>query len=384
MRLHRINIMGFSIMTIVLLVTMSVVYAQQGVYCFLHRVTDVAWSPDGERLAVLTLHGVLIYDHDLNFIRSIEAPKVGYDRLTSVGPVWSPDGVWVILPQRSIPEVAAQGYEGWSIANTQTGELRGMVPPYGVERGSSNIVEELIWSPDNRLILALKYEPQLGLQDPSSELVMVLGVWDVGMSPVVQQYENMHLSDIRWDAEDGITAQTEGLVLSFNSDLTLQDTAPIPHANWWVPSPDGMREAAQKPDSNFVVREIGSEERRVGLQQYMNSGGESIAIGYVSEIIWLSDNERLIGVYRDIPHLDEEYPDLRTILQGSIIDAHMAILVSGFVLQADGEIQGHAVSVRGDRIAVVRDDTWVELWNPLTQERLVTLDIPPLPIAETC
>jgi hypothetical protein len=376
MKINRAIILYLGLFATLFFGTLPSASAQQGLYCSVHSIIGLSWSPDGERLAVMTLHGVLIYDHNLNLIRTIEAPKVGYEQTMRTGPVWSPDGTWIILPEHSSSETAAQGIEGWVIVNSQADELRRMTPMY--------FVEELVWSADNQLILALTRESSFGLQNPYSELTIVLGVWDVGMSPITRQYEGLYLKNIRWDSENGITAQSEGLVLAFdNSTLALRDEAPVIRADWWVSNGDGTREAAQQPDTLFVVREVGTAGQWINLSPYM-VGDEAIGIGYVAEIVWMSDNERLVGIYGSIPHLREVYPDLSTILQGLVVDARTASLINDFVLQADGDISGYDVSTRGDRIALFRDETWVELWNPLTQERLTTLDIPPLPIADTC
>jgi hypothetical protein len=369
---HRISL----ILTILFFFSFSA-KAQLGVYCDHHSITGLSWSPDGNRLAVMTLHGVFIYDHDLNVIRSIEAPKIGYEWLTPNEPIWSPDGVWIILPEHSSPAGAAENRETWIIANSETAEL------HGIQLGFSRY-EEIVWSPDNELILGLRYEPAMGLRFPYTELVISLGISDYGMSPIVKRYEGMYLSNIAWD-ENGITARTSGLSLAFDSQLNLIPEETMALASWWVSNSDETRQAAQKPDYNFYVQEIGLEEQIVIISAFSNEDGEFISIPFVDDIVWLSDNQSLIGIFkRDVPHLYAEYPDLPRLLQGTVVDAVAAVETDYFVIELESNIQDYSVSVRGDRIALVRDDTWLELWNPLDEERLTMIDVPPLPIGDTC
>jgi hypothetical protein len=368
---HRISL----ILTILFFFSFSA-KAQIGVYCNYHSIQDVKWSPDGNRLAVMTLHGVIIYDYDLNFIRSVEAPKIGYDSLSSTGLVWSPDGVWIILPEHSSPAGAAENRETWIIANSETAEL------HGIQLGFSRY-EEIVWRPDNELILALSYEPPFGLQIPYSELVVSLGISDFGMPPIVKRYEGMYLANLAWD-ESGITARTVGLELSFDGQLNLIPEETVPVASWWVSNSDGSREAAYKPDTLLYVREIGGEEQRVVTSVYENSTGEFVVPSAIEEIIWLLDDENFIGMYSNIEHMYDEYPDLPRLLQGTVVDAMAAVETDHFMIELESNIQDYSVSVRGDRIALVRDDTWLELWNPLGEERLAMIDVPPLPIGDTC
>ncbi len=353
-------------------------------YCpenrILGKIPSLAWSPDGALLAVTTLQGVHFYDRDLNLVRSIEAPILELDITAFTGPVWSPDSTWIILPQHTNPEtvVRTRSEGGWSIANAHTGELRGMQSP-GID------ILELVWSPANKYILALTHESPFGLRYPYSQLKLVLGINDFGFSPRKRVYEDLHLHDIRWDTNDTITARSDGLTVRFDSwTLEPLEEPPVFHASWWVPSPDGSREAAAKPDITFVVREVGGEEQQVSLSVYTNTEDEFIMLGIVDEIVWLPDNERLLGIFYSPNHTDDAYPELPTLLQGTIVDARNALELDKFLLQADGAIQGYAVSSQGDRIALYRDDTWVELWNPLTQDRLAMVNIPSLPLEELC
>lgn len=366
---------------IVLAIPQYGVAAQQGLYCFAHSINGMSWSPSGDRLAVMTLHDVVIYDSDLNLIRSIEAPKVIYDVAQHVGPVWSPDGEWIVLPERTTPELAPSGYGGWTIANTRTGELRMMIPPYGFSERGGYFVEDIAWSPDNRFILILKHGSELGLNYPLSELVIVLGAWDVGFSPVAEVYDNLIIHDISWDAH-GITARTDGLILGFDSDLQLIPEATTPRPIWWVSNPSGTREATQRrPEFTFVVHENNTEQVTT-LSGLVNNDGEIIGFGYVSEIIWFADNIRLFAIY-DHTLFEENHPELASTLQGIIYNAETGHTDS-LMLQADGDIEGYAIAGSGERIALYRDDTVIELWNPLAQERLTTITVPSLPIADTC
>ncbi|GEM_PF-6313005 len=48
-----------------------IVTAHWNAFCVYRNVSSMSWSPDGNRVAVS--HGVLSYDRNLEYIRSIEA-----------------------------------------------------------------------------------------------------------------------------------------------------------------------------------------------------------------------------------------------------------------------------------------------------------------------
>ena len=359
--------------------------AQQRVYCLNHHIADLSWSPDGELLAVMTLHGLLLYDTDLSLIRYIEAPVVSFDRLATSGPVWSWNGEWVILPERNLPELAIQFESGWSIANAQTGELMGM-ENLSVWNGAHH-VEEVVWSPNNQYVLALRKELHLQMQYPHAELVVVSGIDNPHADFIPQSYhfeELLDMHDIRWDSTNLITARTTGLMLFIDATTfnLRRDHAARLLESWWVSNHNGTYDAGQKPNFTFAVREFDQAEQSVLLSMTSNADGDDVLIPQVVEIIWLPDDEHLMGLY---PVWDNgQQPELEHILQGSLIHAPSATEVMHFVLQADGAIDGYAVSSQGDRIALFRDETWLELWNPMTEERLGIVDVPALPIGETC
>lgn len=355
--------------------------AQTGVYCYLHRINDIAWSPDGELLAVMTIHGVVIYDADLNVIRSIEAPVVIPDRTSSTGLVWSPDSQWMILPDHSTPEIAAQGLDGWTIANAQTGELRSIISPFPV--GERSTVSELVWRPDNAFIVALKYEPAFGLQAPRTTLVMIAGAFDGGFSPISQQFDDVHFTNLRWEA-DGITVHQNGLRLYLSESLELTDRAPVIYPRWWIQNNAGTLEAGQ-PQFELLVREIAGDARSIEIDPVLDSAGQFVSPGFVSEIIWINDDEHFLAIYPMASgYRLEEQPELARNLQGVLVDALAGNQEAGFLIQAEGDISGYSVSGRGDRIALYRDETWLELWNPVTGERLNAIEVPVLPIMDTC
>ncbi len=82
--------------------------------------------------------------------------------------------------------------------------------------------------------------------------------------------------------------------------------------------------------------------------------------------------------------LQAEFPDFRRILQGTIVDAPTATEINHFVIQTETEIQAYSISNLGDRIAILRDDVLIEVWNPLTEEKLETVEIPRVEIVGYC
>ncbi len=182
--------------------------AQTGPYCG-EKISGMSWSPDGQRLAVMTLQGAFIYDHDLNLERTFEAPTADFHSPSLNKPIWSPDGVWMVLPQRTSIEVAKQLQGSWSFANSQTGEIR-------LFSSLSGYTRELVWSPDSRFMLSLNYDSDVGLSVPYTSLSRVRGILDSGYSPVNRLYDEIHLSNIRWKDQDILIAQVEGMILAFD------------------------------------------------------------------------------------------------------------------------------------------------------------------------
>ncbi|MEL6310710.1 MAG: LpqB family beta-propeller domain-containing protein, partial [Chloroflexota bacterium] len=118
--MHRVTI----ILGICLFLLVAIVEAQARWQCGEQIIQDVQWSPDGTRLAVMTLQGVLFYDADMQLQQTVVAPQSIFDQTSLTGIVWSPDSQWVVLPDHVSPDDAERGVQGWSIANAETGELR--------------------------------------------------------------------------------------------------------------------------------------------------------------------------------------------------------------------------------------------------------------------
>lgn len=350
----------------------------QAHYCY-HRIHDIEWSPDGQLLGIMTSQGALIYDHDLNLVNSIEAPDLSrsnhywYRRM-----LWSPDGEWLILPELYDYDFAQNvgGYNGWLIASVQTGEFRPME--------SFSFLRELAWSPDNRFILALRYDSGIGLSPSFSEIVLFNGISDERIESVSRRFEEIEFDSIRWENENTISVQYDNITIYLDTNLELLDRAPTIEPRRMIPNETGTLEAGMTTEIYFVVREMGEEEQIIDIEPLLNANGEFVTIGHIGEIVWWTDDEHLTGIYSYNQHVSDENPSLSRFLQGIVVNAGSASLESGFLFEADGDISGYSVSTRGDRIALYHDETWLELWNPLTGERLANISIPDFPISETC
>jgi WD40 repeat protein len=352
-------------------------------FCTNHQVLGIAWSPDGQQLAITVSSGVHFYDRNLELQKSIAAPRLNFGYIGRIRePIWSPDGTWILLPYLEPLEfMNIGGSRPWSIANVQTGYVKAVEDNF--------YASEIIWSPDNQYILSLYYEQELGLNLPYTGLrVSRAAIEDqIPTRTTTVRFDDVHFYDIRWDEPEFFTARLDGILLSFDS-ITLQhvDAAPVFYPEWWTSNHDSTWEAAFKPDLMLYVRASGQDEQTIEISPTQYLDGEVFTIGQVDIIHWLLDNQRFIGMYpRYFPHpVQEEFPDFRRILQGTIVDAPTTTEINHFVIQTETEIQAYSISNLGDRIAILRDDVWIEIWNPLTGERLETIEIPRVEIEGYC
>ena len=349
-------------------------------FCEYDTIGGLSWSPDGARLAVMTQRGVLIYDRDLTLLHTVEAPSNATHRLTSIEPTWSPDGNWLVLPQRSLPESfqIGGGHLSWSMIDT-----------WGDNHDSFSSAEpflrELIWRDDNEEILLLSFEDYPGLDPPFMTIERRTAITDAPYESIEKVYTGVEFENIQWVDDETFSLRSAGVTFFFNAE-TLEpiERAPIIDAFPWTANGDGSREALYMYDLEFYVRELGQEAQVVELTSSQYSDGGILSISAVHEIQWLPDNERLIALYWQFPAKASEQPDVLRILQGAIVDAVNAIEINHFFILAEGEIDGYALSSQGDRLALHRDFNMVELWNPLANEHLMTIDVPVLPVTELC
>lgn len=347
-------------------------------FCVDYQINGISWSPNGEQLAVITTQGAFIYGHDLELIRSVKAP-VFADHLSRVTatPIWSPDSVWVVLPQRRSLDLGVAG-NLWTILNALTGELTFISTP-------AHGLKELIWSPDNQRILTISYHDPLGLDSPIFSINLINGITENRVSPIQKSYPEIQLKNLQWVDSETFSLQSDNVTIYFDaSTLEPKDKAPDISPNWWVSSSDGSREAAFMPDITLYVREVDGNEQYVGIDETKYSNDETF-IGLVDEIYWLSDNKHLIGIYERVPApFSDEYPDFSMILQGTVVDATTATEINNFFIQTENDIKGYSVSSRGDRIAVHHSPKILDVWNPMTGEHLKTIEVPALPLEELC
>lgn len=348
-------------------------------YCH-QRIHEIEWSPDGEKLAVMTSQGAVIYDHDLNLIHSIEAPDFAYSHHHTVGYMtWSPDNQWLMLPGLYDPEIYGTmgGYYGWVIANTQTGELLPM--------SSFGNLRELVWSPDNQFIMALTYDPGLGLAPDFSTIFIVGGIQEEPVEPISRQFQEIIFKNIQWHEDNTISIQYDNITIYLDTNLELLERAPTIAPRRMISNQDGTLEAGMNPYINFVVRESGEEEQVITIDAHLDSNREFVKLGEIDEIIWLNDDEYLIGLYsRRSQYILSEFPEMSRLLQGIIVNARTATLDNQFLLETEAHISGYSVSTRGDRIALYHSETQLELWNPQTEERLASIEIAPLTNMDDC
>jgi hypothetical protein len=349
-------------------------------YCSSNNITDIAWSPNGELLAVMTPQAIFIYNQSLELIRSIVVPSVYIDEYPNPAAVWSPDSQWIVVGHRVPVEFLGDGgIAGTStIVNTNTEEV--------IARDLPLDIVDRVWSLDNRYILSLRYEPSLmGIQLPYTELILSSGVTEERVESRTKRFDGLHLRNLQWNDSTVFTAQVDGMTISFDS-TTLEPIAqaPVFYPTWWVANHDGTREAAMKPDTMFYVHDIGSDEHRVEISGLGYIDDEPISIGWVSKIYWLTDNQRLIGLYSRFFQFLADYPELPRILQGTVVDAEAATEINHFLIYADSEIERYSISELNGTIAIVRNDTLVELWNPFTEEKFAEIEVPFLELGDIC
>ena len=160
-------------------------------FCVDYQINGISWSPNGEQLAVITTQGAFIYGHDLDLIRIVKAP-VFKDHLSRVTakPIWSPDSIWIVLPQRKGLELDVAG-NIWTIVNALTGELTFIAAPgYGFD--------ELIWSADNQRIITISYHNPLGLDPPTFTIKLINGITENRVPSIKKSYPEIQLKNLHW------------------------------------------------------------------------------------------------------------------------------------------------------------------------------------------
>lgn len=356
----------------------SLIHGQSYEFCDNSSISQMAWSPNGQQLAVLTQQGIHFFDRELELFRSIPAPMVGYYR-PSISISWSPDSEWILIPQPPSEYLSYGGGSNlWSIINSQSGEIDAIDP-----MGRSGTP---VWSPDNRFIALLGYIDPLGLASAYSQLTIRSGISETLIQPRSRKFYDIHLTDLQWRTDDIISARVDGLVLSFDIQ-TLQPTADDPYfyPSWWVSNPDRMREAGFAPDTIFYIKDAVFGEQSISVSPYLLSDGSFYTIGLPENIYWMLDNRHLIAVYpRRFPYATNSPSDISRTLQGTVIDTYTANEVNHFLIVTDTDIVGYSVSSIGDRIAIFRDRTRLELWNPLTNELVVSEDVPSIEFDTYC
>ncbi|MEQ8678040.1 MAG: hypothetical protein RLP44_22900 [Aggregatilineales bacterium] len=238
---------------------------------------QIAWSPDGERLAVVSTIGIFLYTPELEQFSYYEWEAYRADDL-----IWSPDGRYLSVKTF----ILGDGDAYWQIYEVADDVLAPRFTDYAS-------VSELVWQDDSLLIV------------DSSRLYIIAPATNEVVFALDQT-----ISQVEWNATATQLAVTKEDVVTVYDGTTYEDVYSMQGFNgfWW--SPDGERLALRSSvpfddeDSGLlVIYDISSGDEVARLQGELLSNSalelipQTMVREQIADVLFNSDGCQLVVIH---------------------------------------------------------------------------------------
>lgn len=293
-----------------------------------HDINDLAWSPDGKTLAVVTGAGAWVYD-----AKSLQAPPQAYPLGYVAAVAYSQDSAWLALGTNSGQVVVLDLQSGQTLATWQ-------VQPSPPEAPVT--VQSVAFSYDDKLIAATTTRNMTAVYELQAEETL----WEdtSGSQPLV----------VRFNPDDKILA-----VGNASTSIDLRDVLSGKVIYHWRIEPMALNivyDIAFNPLGDRLLI-AGDAKRMFALD--IDFGEQAFVWDTLNttsyEVDWSADGRRVVVVNES---LADSSQDVIQIWEARSNGGEVA-RISNY----GGKIRGIAFSPDGERIATLTDDGTLRLWQ---------------------
>ncbi|NLE56506.1 MAG: WD40 repeat domain-containing protein, partial [Lentisphaerae bacterium] len=293
-------------------------------------VQDVAYSPDGRRLAVATSLGIWIYDAtDFTPVRLLEAPG---DRL--IGLTWSPDNT----------QIASLSFSGiLQVWDTETGSLN-----QTLFEGASTATA-VAWSPDGEnLAISVLY----------GGTATRLDVYDVASGEQVQLRGSQWSDDLAWSPDGQYLASIVAQSVTVWDVGTGKPVRELEGHEGFVRclawSPDGQHLAVGDNSANVYLWDMTVEEETP--QSTFESGP---GFGPISDLAWSADSATLaVSSFASV-----DFRDVNTLSQINVLQDWTSGMIGNFSWNPENE-----------QLVLTTDQAVIQIWDTASATMIGSLD----------
>lgn len=275
------------LLALILVVPASTIKAQNEAYGY---VRTAVWSPEGTKLAVGTVNGVLLVTDNLDPIVFLERSSIPWDFQTREGEiVWSADGKYIAASGgMKRPESNIQSVFIW---DTSTGSLIQTLEYNNADLDLYPLAAELVWSLNQDRIAGCFYDDELGLPDTLSRFI----VWDISTGKILadKEYKGVHFHRLEWNSDNTFTAIHDILQVTLDAEtLEFSPVAPVYIPEDVFLSPDGKYLASSEYGVFVTIENTLTGETFNATLPSMQEGDGLYGWRQIS---WNSDGSELIG-----------------------------------------------------------------------------------------